>query len=126
VAFLALGRKSHSLMVWRAGLQVGRPVAAHTFGGQTLTIELPHGADRVTGVTIRNRMRSDQRKTVLVFVDHVDRYLPAMHGVAKIALGAVLPTMDIGVAILAVVSHVGEKRVKVAFLTPDAGMHTPQ
>ena len=59
-------------------------------------------------------MRPDQREPVLMFVDVVNRDMPPGIAMAQIALRSVLATMQIGVAVLALVRSVGESEVDMA------------
>jgi len=59
-------------------------------------------------------MRPDQRKAILMLIDVFGRDLPAVGVVAQLALSSVLATMQIGVAVLALVRSVGEFEVDMA------------
>jgi hypothetical protein len=77
---------------------------------------LTHGSDFVAGVAIRHSMRADQRKTILMRVDVLERNLPPVYAVAEIALCSVLPAMKVGVTILAIAANVREHRIEMALL----------
>lgn len=64
-------------------------------------------------------MCPDERKTILVLLDILDRYLPALHGMALIAIGSHLPTMNISVALGALVSYIGKNELAVALRAAD-------
>ena len=61
-----------------------------------------------------------------MFIDGVNRNLPAVHPVAKVALDSVLAAMQVGVAVLAIAADVGEHPVDVAFLTAHVGVQAAQ
>lgn len=71
-------------------------------------------------------MGTDQRKTVLVLVDGMNGHLPAVDPVAAVALRSILPSVQVGVAILAVATHVGKNRIDVTLLARHSGMHAAQ
>ena len=77
-------------------------------------------------VTIYNRVRTDQREAVLVLVDVVHRHCPAVDVVTQVALGTIFASMNVGVAVLALLARVGEDRVDVAFLAGDLGVQASQ
>ncbi|HUB02428.1 MAG TPA: hypothetical protein VL983_07075 [Terriglobales bacterium] len=85
-------------------------------GGKSLAVKLSHGASAVARIAICDSMRSDQRKTVLVRIDILQRNLPTTDFVAEITLRPILASMDVGMAVLAVMADVGEDRMGVAFL----------
>jgi hypothetical protein len=111
----------------RGSCLLKRPhVATYALRRQTLAVELAHGPDLVAGVTIHNRMRTDQRETVLMLIDVVNRNLPAIDAMAEIALGAVFSAMQVGVTILALPADIGEHGIDMAFLAEHLGMHAAQ
>lgn len=91
-------------------------VAAHTFRRESLPIELPDGPGFMARVAIHHCVRADERKAILVFVDVVHRHGPAVDVVTQVALGAILASMNVGVAVLALLACVGEDWVDMAFL----------
>jgi hypothetical protein len=106
-------------------LEVGE-VATYTFGGQTLAVERAHSSDLVAGIAVDHGVRANERKSILVLVDHVDRYLPSRIAVAKIALRAIFAAMNVRVAVLALLSYAGENKIRVAVLALRLGVHAPQ
>lgn len=101
-------------------------VTAHALGRQSLTVELSDGAGFVTGIAIRHGMSADEREAVLVFIHVMHRNLPTVHPVAHVALRTVPAAMNVGMAILAIRTYVGEHRVDVAFLAGHIGVQTSQ
>jgi hypothetical protein len=126
MALAAIHRKALRPMIGTLRLVVCLEVAAHTLSGQCLPIELSHGSRCVTRVAIDNRMRADERKTVLVFVDVVHRHCPAVDVVAQIALGTILASMNVGVAVLALLTSIGEYGVDVTLFARNLGVQASQ
>jgi hypothetical protein len=71
-------------------------------------------------------MRPDQRESVLMFVDVVNRDLPPRIAMAQIALRSVFPPVDIGVAVLALPPDVRKHQVRVTVLAPDLHVQSAQ
>ena len=101
-------------MIGSGGLIERFLVATNALRRQSETVELAHSPHLVAGVTVHDRVRANQRKSVLVFIDVVDRNRPAIGVVAQLALRAVLAAMQVSVAILALVGSVGEIEIGVA------------
>src|ERR1700693_4098134 len=80
----------------------------------------------MTGIAVHHSMGADQRETVLVLVDGMNGHFPAVDSVAEVALRSILPSVQIGVAILAVAPYVGKRRIDVTLLARHSGMHTAQ
>ena len=79
MAFTAIHGKALRPMIGALRLVECLEMAAHTFRRQGLPIELPDSSRRVTRIAIHNRMRTDERETILVLVDVVHRHRPAVH-----------------------------------------------
>src|SRR5947209_7371182 len=67
-------------------------------------------------------MRANQGKAILMFIDVVNRDLPAIGVVAQLALRTILATMQIGVAVLAFVGSVGELEIVMTVAASHGGM----
>jgi hypothetical protein len=126
MTFTTIHGKALRPMIRTFRLVVRLEMAAHTFRRQRLPIELSNGSRRVACITIHNRMRTDQRETVLMLVDVVDRHSPAVGVVTQVALGTVFASMNVGVAILALLAGIRENRIDVALLTGNFGMEATQ
>ena len=113
-------------MIGTLRLVVCLQMAAHTLRRQCLPIELSDGSRLVARITIHNRMRTDQRETILMLVDVVHRHCPAVRVVTQVALGTVTAPMDVSVAILALLASIRENRIDVALLTRNLCVQTPQ
>src|SRR4030081_423082 len=85
--------------------------------------ELPAGCAFVARFARERGVRPNQRKAVLMLLYVLDGNLPALHRVARFALRPHLPTMDVGMAFSAFVSHVGKYKFYVALCACDPGMH---
>jgi hypothetical protein len=126
MALTAIHGKALRPMIRTFRLVVRLEVAAHTFRRQGLPIELSDSARRVTCITIHNRMRADQRETILVLIDVVHRHGPAVRVVTQVALSTILASVNVGVAVLALLAGISEDRVNVALLARDLRMKTTQ
>jgi len=80
----------------------------------------------VAVVALQQCMRTDQRETILMIANLLERCLPALHRVAALAVGSELPTMNVGVAIGAARAYVLECQAEMALGTRDFCMHTAQ
>lgn len=89
----------------------GVQVATHTLRRKPEPVELPDSANFMARVTIHHRMRADQRKSILVLVDVVDRDLPAIWVMAQFALRPILSAMKICMAVLTLFWHMAEYEV---------------
>ena len=68
----------------------------------------------VTFVARNSGMRSNQREAPVVLLDLCRLNLPATHRVALLAVRTQLPAVNIGMALRAQMTHVGEDRLGVA------------
>jgi hypothetical protein len=101
-------------MIRAFGCIEGFRVAAVALGGKPKAIELPNRPHLVARIAVHHRVRANQRKTILVLVDVMNRHLPSIGVVAQFAFGAVLATMQIGMTVLAFVGSIGELQIRVA------------
>ena len=77
-------------------------------------LELSRGGSRMAGFAINGSVRANQREAVLVVTDRRYRYLPALDGVAGLAVRAELAAVNVRMAVRAFLSHVGEDQLHVA------------
>ena len=77
-------------------------------------------------VTIHYRVRSHQRKAVLVLLNLLYGHVPSLDRVALLAIGAQLATMNIRVAVGALAADVSKNRLGVALLACDAFVQSAQ
>ena len=101
-------------------------MTADAFRGQSKAVELADRADLVAGVAVNGRMSADQGKAVLMFVDVMDRHLPAAVTVAQVTLRSIFPPVNVGVAVLASLTNVGKSQVDVAILAGHFGVQPTQ
>ena len=101
-------------------------VATEAFGRKAEAVELPDGPHFVAGIAVHHCVRADERKTILVLVDVMDRYLPAVCVVAQLALRAVLAPMQIGMTVLTLVRSISEFQIRVAVAACDHRVASPQ
>ena len=77
-------------------------------------------------LAFHDRVRAEKRKPVEVLLNRLHRNLPAEDGVALRAVAAELRAMNVGVAIRAVLAHVGENGLRVASGASHLFMHAAQ
>jgi hypothetical protein len=126
VALEAICRETLCLVIGRFCLSKVVQMATHALSRQALPIKWPHGANSVTGIAVDRGVRPDQRESVLMLIDVVDRHLPAGVAVAQIALSGILAAMNVGVAVLALITDPGEHEISVAVLTTNTLVHATQ
>lgn len=71
-------------------------------------------------------MGAEQRETILVLLDLLHRHLPSLDRVALFAGGSELAFVDVGMAVSAPLSNVGEDRLDVALRASHVLMHAAQ
>ena len=76
--------------------------------------ELANSGAPMTGFARNRGMRPQQWETILVILHRLRRDIPALHGVTLLAVRTHLSAMNVGVAIGAILSDVGENRFGVA------------
>lgn len=124
VTLQASGRKTGLLVVGRCCLQVVIRVTGAAVGGEPY--KLARGRILVASIAVNYRVRSDQRKAILMLIDRLHRNLPSVDGMASFASCAHLSPVNVGVAFRTVHADVGEHGVHMAFLAPDSFMHATQ
>lgn len=115
VAGLAGGRKSRGLVIREFGLRERLRVAGDAICGKPL--ELAGARALVTIVAGERGVCADQGETVLVCAEVLKARLPAANRVALFAVRAELAPMDVGVAIRALGSRLGEDQADMALRT---------
>ena len=99
VALVASRRVSEGDVVRGHRLLEFRLVAGKACCGHGL--ELAVGRVLVAGIAIYRSVSAGQGEAIIVLLNFLNRYSPSAHGVALLAIGAQLPLMNIGVAVLA-------------------------
>ena len=89
-------------------------------------LELANCRALVTGVTVHGRVCANQWETIHVLVDLLDGDIPALHGVALLAVGSHLALMDICVTIRALSADIPEDRLGVALSARHAFVHATE
>jgi len=89
-------------------------------------LELAGGAALVARVAIDRRVRAGQRKPIVMLFNLLNGDLPSPNGMALFAVGAKLPLVDVGVAILATLPNVAEHHLDVTLSTGNGSVHPPQ
>ena len=88
-------------------------------------LEFAAGRALVARIAIYRRVRSRQRKAIVVLLNLLHRYLPSANGVALLAVGSQLPLVNVRVTILTSLSHVAEYWFDVALNACHCLMHPP-
>jgi hypothetical protein len=83
-------------------------VATRALGRQSLPIERTHRPHFVAGIAIHHRVRPNQREAILVLINVVNGDLPPGIAMACIALRRIFASMNIRVAVLALVDRLRE------------------
>lgn len=121
---LAGGREIQGDVTGILRFLVIRQVAGRALGRKAL--ELADGGAFVAGLALDGGMSADQGEAVLVFLDGGKIDLPTFDGVALLAIGAKLSSVDVGVAIGAILPHVGEDPLQVALRASNLLVHATE
>ena len=78
------------------------------------TLKLPGGSDLVAGLAIYRRVRADERKTILMVANRGHGDLPAFDGVTRFAIRAKLATVNVRMAVRALLSNIRKDEFHVA------------
>ena len=109
VTYRAIGRKLRGHMVRSLSLLKLLRVAGIAIRREPL--ELPRRSALVTGIALHHRVRTDQRKTVLVILNGADVRLPPLDRVAGFAIRAHLAAMNIRMAVRAFGANICKHRL---------------
>ena len=129
VTRLAGRRELGSNVVWHGSASGYRLLKILLVTGNTGGRKPLELADRRTLMTIFALQRGvgpEQREAVLVVLYLLHGNVPSLHGVALCAVRAHLSSMDVVVAVLAILTHVGEDRFHVALGALHLFVHAPQ
>ena len=91
-------------MIWDAPAERRRSLKIRRVAGQALRrqpYKLSGGGTFVAGVALQTRMGSDEWKAIEVILNGLYGNIPAADRVALLAVGAKLPSMNVGVAVRA-------------------------
>ena len=124
VARVARDRQVGCRMIQRLGGLIILEMARRALGAQSR--ENAAGRSLVAVFACRRSVSAEQRKTVAVLADGRDRDLPALDGVAILAVGSELAAMQVGMAIRAARRGLRELQVDVAIAALDSLVHSAQ
>jgi hypothetical protein len=80
----------------------------------------------MAGVAIHGSVRTNERKAILVILDGLHGHVPALNRMTLLAIRSHLAAVDIGVAIRAFRSHIGEDQFHVAIHALDFFVHAAE
>ena len=123
-----------------AGVALSRELGRHVVGidgrgevrlvaGEALRrhgLEPTVGATLVTSIAVDSGVSSGQRETIVVILDVLVGDLPSAHGMTLFAIGTQLAAVNIGVAILAAFTDIGENHFDVTLGARDGGVQATQ
>jgi len=89
-------------------------------------LEFAAGATLVAGVAVDRSVSAGQRESVVMLLHILDRHLPSPHCVTLLAIGPQLTAVNIGVAVLAVLTDVGENHLLVTSGAGNRSVHSAQ
>jgi len=101
-----------------------RGVAGIALRGHRLKLAVRHTL--VAGIAVHGRVRSGQREPVVMLLDLLNGNLPAPDRVALLAIRSQLPLVNVSVAVLASLPHVGEYRPDVTLHAGHGLVHTTE
>lgn len=89
-------------------------------------LELAHRRSLVAGSALHQRMSANQGESVVMVLDRLKRYLPALDCMALLAIRSELATMQVRVAVGALSAYVLEDETCMALPTAHVDMHSTQ
>lgn len=89
-------------------------------------LELPRGRTGVARITIHGGVSAYKREPILVVLNGPDRHVPALHGVALLAVSPHLAAVNIGMAVRALGADVAENELHVTLSALNLLVHPPQ
>lgn len=124
MASVACGGELRRHMVWIGCRLVILCVAGVAIGWHRLKLAI--GRALVTGIAIHCGMGSGQWEAIIVLLDLLNRNLPPAHRMARLAVRSQLPLVNISVAVLAALAHIGKYRLHVALRASHRLVHAAQ
>jgi len=111
-------------MVWTCGCFEVCSVAGIALRGHRLE---PAGRPSfVAGIAVHRSVRPSQGKAVVMLLHLLNGDLPSQDRVALLAICSQLPLVNVGVAVLAILSNVGENRPNVTLSATHRLVHAAQ
>lgn len=89
-------------------------------------LKLTCRASLVAGVTIHGGVRTGEREAIVVLLNLLNGNLPSPHRVALFTVRTQLTFVDVGMAILAALSDIGENGPDVTFRARNRGVHATE
>ena len=126
VALFARGRKTEGNVIDASRLSIDKVALMARVAGRRKALELPHSSALVARIAVQRGVCADQREAVEVLVDLLDRDVPALHVVTLFAIRAHLAFMNVGVAVGAELTYIGEYGLDVALGAFHALVHAAQ
>lgn len=80
----------------------------------------------VARVAVHGRVRPGKREAIVMLLDLLHADLPSLNRVALLAVGAQLPPVNIGMAVLAALPHIRKHRLHVALHAGHRLVHAAQ
>lgn len=117
------GKATRSVVGIAGGLEI-RGVTGVAVGGHRL--KTAGGSSLVARIAIHRRVRAGQGKAIVVLLHFPNGNLPSANGMALLAVCSQLALVDVGMAILAPLSHAGEYGPDVTLGAGDGLVHTSQ
>lgn len=77
-------------------------------------LKLAASGSFVARVAVYGGVRTGKREAIVMLLDLLDADLPSLDRVALLAVGSQLPSVNIGMAVLAALPHIGKHRFHVA------------
>ena len=96
-------------------------VTRYASGGKPL--KLPDGGTLVAIIALKRGVGAEEREAVLVIFELLHRDVPALDGVALSTVRAHLALVNVGMTVLAILSHIGKNRFHVALRALHFFMH---
>jgi hypothetical protein len=89
-------------------------------------LEVAGGSTFVAGVAVNRGVGAGKRESIVMLLHILDRNLPSAHGVTLLAIGSQLTPVNIGVAVLAVLTNVGEHHLHVTSGAGHGSVHSTE
>jgi len=129
VTGLASLRELGGDVVWHAPAEglglLEIPLVTRNTGGRK-PLKLANRRTFMAILALHGRVGSEQRETILMILHLLHGNLPSLHRVAVRAVRAHFILMDVGVAVFAILTHVGEDGFNVTLYALHSFVHAPQ
>src|SRR5580704_402801 len=126
VALLAPGGELEFDVVQSGRLRVDEVALMAGVALRGKALELANRRALVAGIAVDRGVGANQWEAIKVLIDLLNRNVPSLHGVALFAVCSHLALVNIGVAVGALRSDIGEDRLDVTLRTSHAFVHAAQ